>query len=349
MIDSFISWGDQSMVQFKDRSDQKKIERPRRILIHFGILLSLVAATSWPSESHSSLAARMRKSSKAGAASVSPQAACTSSGGTWGTSLISSGACDWVYSTSGTYTWTPPVALGSATVSVVCIGGGGGGGSAAGAGGGLAYGNTISVTLGQGYTVSVGGSGTNSYFMSTSQLNAGGGGSSSAVGTSSGTLRSGGGSGGVGGNYYNWYGSGGGGAGGYSGNGGQGGGYGQLSATSGSGGGGGGGGGRGPWPAGGGGGGGVGLYGEGSSGTAGQPVDSNQADSGGKGGSGGGNGGIGTSVSNVRCGAGGGYGGGGGGGEWSSGNSGGAAGSGACRIVWPGNLRLFPTTLVGAP
>lgn len=112
---------------------------------------------------------------------------------------------------------------------------------------------------------------------------------------------------------------------------------------------------------GGGGGGGVGLYGKGSNGQFQGPVNGSNApinaycsciigSQGGGGGSGGTSGSNGSS--NGTGGNGGNYGGGGGGGgcRKAGGNGiGGAGGKGAVRIVWPGSSRQFPTTDVGTP
>jgi uncharacterized repeat protein (TIGR02543 family) len=275
------------------------------------------------------------------------QSQCVNSGGTWGTSLIAAGACDWVYTAPGTYTWTVPPTVTS--VSVVCVGGGGASAGYLGGGGGaLVYKNNIPVTPGSPLPVVVGAGGKwNSMHGGASSFNttviAGGGTGGSFVGTYGiGGTPSGGDGGGSGGSTRNDSGSwGGGGAGGYSGTGG--GWPGGSTASSG------GGGGFGAW--GGGGGGGVGLYGEGSSGA-----ESGATGQGGRGGSGGGDGG---NVMGGAGGAGGGYGGGGGGG--SNGCSGctpaqglgtndPGGGNGACRIVFGnGTPRTFPSNKVSAP
>lgn len=263
------------------------------------------------------------------------------------------------YISPGTYSWTCPADVTS--VSVVCVGGGGGGGSAyynstgAGGGGGLRYGNNITVTPGTSYTVVVGSGGSGG----TNSPNAGGDSSfnssviaSGATGQAGGGAGSGGtagyagGNGGTGSAY-----CGGGGAAGYAGVGGQGqsGNTGQ-NATAGSGGGGGGG----SHYAvatnySGGGGGGVGLLGEGTSGAAGTYGD--RYDCGGRGGSDGQNGTpgpvVGGDTRNQPGQPGGAYGGGGGQGRGSTTNSGGAGGGGAVRIIWPGNVRYFPSTDTG--
>jgi len=255
------------------------------------------------------------------------------------------------YGVAGTYTWTAPT--GVTTVSVLCIGAGGTGGTSYGGGGGggaLAYGNNITVVPGTNYTVVVGagqsGAGGASYFSSTTVLRAlGGSAGNSGVSNSSG---------------------GGGGAAGYSGNGGNG--QGSNSATTYAGGAGGtangtamtagftgGTGGRGgntvttaaatTAPTGGAGsggkmgngisgqgGGGVGVLGEGSSGAATPAITtggSNSLPMTVNGGSGGTNGTSGT---------GGTFGGGG--------TAGGFGTGGAVRIIWPGNVRLFPSTRI---
>jgi hypothetical protein len=256
------------------------------------------------------------------------------------------------YTTAGTYTWTAPAGVSS--VSVVCVGAGGRGGGGGGGGGGLGWKNNIAVTPGSSYTVVVGSPGTttanggNSYFISTGTV-AGYGGSSgvSALGTSNTSGGSytgdGGGNGGNGSTATGW-GGGGGGAGGYSGNGGN---ANTLFGSSGSGGGGGGGAGHSATDSNdnkrkGGGGGGVGILGEGSNG-AGAPSTTYGGD-GGFGGSSGANG----SPSDATFGGGGGsFGGGGGGTNDSSGSYSFSPGSGAVRIIWPGNTRQFPSTNTG--
>ena len=224
-----------------------------------------------------------------------------------------------IYTTPGTWSWTAPP--GVTSVSVVAVGGGGGGttlwGGASGGGAGLAWTNNIPVTPGQTYCVVVGnggggcGSGCASYFKCGSIVSGGGGGGAVSGCCCGSHFRFGG----NGGPYV-----------------GQGGGYGGAGGTVPYGGGAGGytNSGR-EWPspagvggaaaAGGGstyGGGGVGLFGLGPSGI-----------SNGQGGSGGSPGGPQN---------GGAYGGGAG-----------PCGSGACgavRIIWPGNLRSFPSTCV---
>lgn len=279
------------------------------------------------------------------------------------------------YTTPGTYTWTAPT--GVSVVSVIAVGGGGSGArtstapavNAGGGGGGLGWKNSITVTPGASYTVVVGAGGDtsfavaqpggDSYFIDTTTVRGQGGrgaGASAVRGTNAsggagGTyVGDGGGTGGAGGGGY-WPSNtgsttmaegGGGGAGGYSGTGGRGG-YRNppdtgttTSPLAGAGGGGGGGSfGYGynisAQAGGGSGGGGVGILGSGSNGAA-----------GGGGGSGGsdapprlsgpGNNGDGAT-----------YGGGGGGGD-SLVSFNGVGGRGAVRIIWPGNLRQFPST-----
>ncbi|MDP2651557.1 MAG: hypothetical protein Q8O94_00260 [bacterium] len=239
------------------------------------------------------------------------------------------------YTTPGTYSWTAPE--GVTSVSVVAVGGGGGAHDAGGAGGGLGYNNNITVVPGSNYLVVVGsGGGTNadggdSYFINTSTVK-GGGGERGVPGSSGGAnggnyVGDGGGNGGGAqdnggaGEIY----TGGGGAGGYSGSGGAGGRTG--SGSDGSGGAGGGGGGTINDDLAddfGGGGGGVGILGRGTNGTGGAPRT---------GGTGGSDGATGGSSPN-------GYGGSYGGGA----AEGGASGSGAVRIIWPGDTRQFPST-----
>ena len=258
------------------------------------------------------------------------------------------------YTSPGTYTWVAPT--GVTTVSVVAIGGGGGGttGSSAtgGSGGGLGYKNNYSVTPGSSYTVVVGGVRANSYFVSVCVVK-GGAGPTNNSGAGGSFTGDGGGTGG----FFGPSGSGGGGgAGGYSGQGGAGGNSdGSTNATSGSGGGGGGGQGTG-------GGGGVGIYGQGSNGAARSKVllgtgayASRYKGLGGGGGSGGANGGCASTFEYGCCGdwtivsgSGGAYG--GGAGQTINNRCvNGQPGTGAVRIVWPGNTRTFPSTCVGLP
>ena len=222
--------------------------------------------------------------------------------------------------TAASTNWTVPA--GVFAISGVCIGRGGNSG-----GGALSYSNGVSVTPGESLTVEVnsvasrllrGGT-----VLISAQAGQGNTGGSAAAGV--GQVKNSGGNG-----YSNGSG---GGAAGYSGDGGDG----QSSGYTnngtgypGSGGGGGGGGARGSAEDGGGGGGGVGIFGEGSSGAGGL------LNEGGGGGSSGGAGGNG--VTNYGNGGTPGYGGTYGGGALSS------PGGGAVRIIWPGNLRQFPST-----
>ena len=245
--------------------------------------------------------------------------------------------------------WTVP--SGVTSISVVCVGGGaggqqGGGGIKYGGGGGggaLAYANNYSVTPGATFDVNVGvggssgADGTDSWIVNSSTLNAGGGSVPTdgtnfsdygTGGTPSGSALTAGGDGGRGhnGNTSGAGPGGGGGAAGYGANGGQGGRGGEQ--TDGANGGGGGG-------VGGGGGGGVGMLGQGLNGA-----QSTAYPNGGSGGSGGSNGVNGSNAG----GAGGAYGAGGGGGQNGS-YSGGSGAGGAVRIIWPGDVRSFPSTL----
>lgn len=242
------------------------------------------------------------------------------------------------YTTAGTYSWVCPT--GVTSVCVVAVGGGGNGASSgsSGSGGGLGWKNNISVTPGQSYTVVVGGSSGDSYFINTSTVKGGGGGGNGgAAGTYTGD---GGGNGGAGA-------AGSGGAGGYTGAGGAG--VSGYNGTAGNGSGGGGGGGefyrhiQNGWYEAGAGGGGVGLLGQGSDGAG---ATSSSV--------GGGGGSSGTGGSNCEAadqgGAGGAYGGGGGKGGWlcnrdysTCGRSG---AGGAVRIIW-GTGRSFPSTNTG--
>ena len=260
--------------------------------------------------------------------------------------------------TTRTTTWTAPA--GVTSISILCIGGGGGGragsGSSGGGGGGgaLTYRNNFAVTPGATYTIQIGkggngitGTGTGgataggaSFFSTTSTCNANGGaggGGSGAVwagGTGgSATTPTGGASfaGGQGGGGQSSQKPGGGGCAGYSGVGGRGGGrdpsaFTNNNATAGAGGGGGGGG----WSSAagsflGGHGGGVEALGPGANGAAGSNSTS------GNGGAGGGNGG---------------YGGGGAGGFLSAVSTLQNGHPGVVRIMWPGNLRSYPSTRV---
>lgn len=250
-----------------------------------------------------------------------------------------------LYTVAGNYSWTAP--QGVTSVSVVAVGGGGGAGYTAGGGGGLVWANNISVTPGNSYSIVVGnnggnfGAGGNSTAFGLIAYGGGGGSSSSsgagriaAGGTyfTNGYADAGGGNGGYGGDpsdTNNW--QGGGGAGGYTGNGGNGGTSSSPIGVSGSGGGGGGGyygdnSGRG-------GAGGVGLYGLKENGVGGSSTTSHAT-----GGSGGGGARPNGSLQYIN---GGNF---GGGGAWTGGSQG---GSGAVRIIWPGNERQFPSTNVG--
>tara|TARA_Y100001970_G_C14253641_1_gene873543 strand:- start:2767 stop:5661 length:2895 start_codon:yes stop_codon:yes gene_type:complete len=265
------------------------------------------------------------------------------------------------FTTPGTYSWTCPV--GVTSVSVVCVGAGGTGGAYGASGGSLAYKNNITVTPGQSYSIVVGNTNTQitghpySYTAESSSAfgTVASGGEGGYSGTASSTFKTigsnydGGGRGGLGSGDSNVDGTGyregaGGGAGGYSGDGGNAGkadcsgttavSDGKRAPTAGSGGGGGGGtpcnatGGNGTA----GGGGGVGLFGEGANGAAGTygPFGGNF----GGGGSGGANG---TDP----------Y-----GGQYGGGSAGQPANTtpdmnaqhGAVRIIWPGDVRQFPST-----
>ena len=235
------------------------------------------------------------------------------------------------YTSAGTYSWVAPA--GVTSVSIVAIGGGASGG------GGLGYRNNYSVTPGNSYTVQVGAgvsaiSTANTSYFSASCVVSGIGASGATGGGHSGT------GGGNGGNAWNTRCRSGAGAGGYSGNGGNGFGYTCGSPTAGSGGGGGG-------AASQSGGGGVGLFGQGSNGVRGFCNPIPYVGGGGSGGSSG----QGPVCQGNCCGpcitggAGGFYGGGAGGAL----NAYGIGGSGAVRIVWPGNTRTFPSTCVGSP
>lgn len=221
------------------------------------------------------------------------------------------------YTSAGTYSWTAPAGITS--VSVVAVGSVAPPGTNSFGGAGLGYVNNYSVTPGSSYTVSVGASGNNSYFVSTAVVKGGGVTALPSGGTYAGT---GGGSGGTGAAYdpANYI-PGSGGAGGYSGSGGDGGvdsggtGVNGLPGTGGGGGGGAAQGGTGP-------GGGVGILGQGANGAGG--TIAHQAGYGGSGGADG---------SSSDGGA---Y---GGGNNW-----GGTGGGGAVRIIWPGTTRSFPST-----
>jgi hypothetical protein len=257
------------------------------------------------------------------------------------------------YTTPGTYTWVAPA--GVTRVSVLAVGGGGAGGSSikgggGGGAGGLGYNNNITVTPGNSYTVVVGvggvgrlngdgADGGDSYFKDTATVrgsggdggDGGGSSNSNRGGNGGGSNGDGGGNGGDGGDSSSELSGAGGGAGGYSGNGGDG----ASTGQDGSGGGAAGGsrGGDSTTAGSAQSGGGVGIYGKGTSGT--NP---------GEGGSGGGNG----SANLTNCSAGntgGVYGGGGAGqGDNSLTSPGCNGGGGAVRIIWPGDVRSFPST-----
>ena len=306
----------------------------------------------------------------------------TSDGGTnWYGQALSAGGGgasrgEVTWAIPGTYSWNCPE--GVTSVSAVAIGGGGGGGPqnysyvTGGGGGALAWKNNISVTPGSNYSVVVGSggyrgfqyyappitrvaavSGGQSYFQSTGVCRATGGdggnhnqfnGSFHTTATSA--TGDGGGQGGRAGNAGNnaTYG-GGGGAGGYDGNGGNAncysgyGGFEEPAASATGGGGGAGGGAPNYWR---GGGGGVGVFGEGPSGSNG-----GYQQGGGKGS--GGQDGEGWQTYSGNGGRGGLFGGGGGiaGQIQYSSYASGSGGSGAVRIVWPGDTRQFPSTDVG--
>ncbi len=269
-----------------------------------------------------------------------------------------------VFGSAGSYCWVAP--SGVTSVSVVAVGGGASGSSSyGGSGGALAYTNSISVTAGCSYAVTVGSGGARVYapvtntngidggfsqFINCTTVKAGGGSGSAFSTNPGGTVIAGtGGAGGAGGNNNSR--GGGGGAGGYSGAGGTGGQTSSGTASSGSGGGGGGGGGS--YGDAGGGGGGVGLYGQGCNGTGGTNQQRNPT--GGTAGSGGGNGGNATGgCQGYGRGGDGGYYGAGGGAGYSGGcaaNYTGAGYGGAVRIVWCKNgargTPSFPSTNVG--
>jgi len=270
------------------------------------------------------------------------------------TTLVASG--ENLYTTPGTFSWIAPANVTS--VSVVAVGGGGG--------------DAAGCTQGAG--------GSQSYFINSSLVRGGGGGRGTgyvycyAGGAGGDYAGTGGGYGGAGGSGNNSAGSGGGGgAGGYSGAGGAGGtgsnSSGVYAADGAAGTGGAGGGGGFKYTLNHGGGGGVGVYGQGSSGAGGTSSYSGTGSGGG-----GGSGGATASDSDRLGGA---YGGGSGsnGPRASSGGGGGGlgylnnynvspgtsyavivggggatiaqAGGGAVRIIWPGNIRTFPSTLTG--
>lgn len=260
------------------------------------------------------------------------------------------------YTTPGTYSFVVPTGVSSLCAVLI---GAGASSPSGGGGGGLRYinnlpvsaGETLTVIVGQSYSVSIaedssvkrganvlvyaGGAG-----VSGSYNWYGGTGSTLGAGTYGGTI-----GGGDGGSSSSSTASGGGGAGGYSGTGGNGA-TSSTAAQAGSGGGGGGGGYGSTGNPGGGGGGGTGIYGETTSGTAG----SNGYSAGG--GGGGSDGGAGGSSSyNNGTSNGGAYGGGGGGNNPAYNPSYtvayfGAGAGGAVRLIW-GLGRAFPSTNVG--
>lgn len=255
------------------------------------------------------------------------------------------------FTTAGSYSWTVPT--GVTTASVVAVGGGGGGSvneQGTGGGGALAYKNNISVVPGTSISIVVGAGGLastgdgspaqnggnssfGSVFTALGGLGAQGGAQDTNRGATGNYDGVGLGGAGVGGALSDTGQSqGGGGAGGYSGNGGNGG-WNSRSATAGQGGGGGGGSGQGEvFDSGGGG---VGIFGQGTSGAAGTTSQ------GGQGGSGGTNGTL-IPTDDAGRANGGDYGGGGGTNDVFGGNG----GRGAVRIIW-GQNRSFPSTNAG--
>lgn len=238
------------------------------------------------------------------------------------------------YTASGTYTWVAPI--GVTSVSVVCVGAGG---SNNGGGGELRWANSVSVTPGNSYTVTVGVvqpftyganiAGGFSQFINSSTCKAFGGNSGGDGGIGYGGSGGTGGGGGTGGNsngaagFYGYYAAGGG-TGGYSGNGGNA----SSGATASAGNGGGGGGGSVRQDGGsagyGGIGGGVGIYGQGASGAGGSWISGDYVSAYGKDGS------VVAGLSSY-FGYGGGY----------------IGATGAVRIIWPGTsglTRTFPST-----
>jgi len=273
------------------------------------------------------------------------------------------------FTVPGTYCWYAPTCT---SVSVVAVGGGGGGYAqrsglwGSGGGAGLGYINNYAVTSGTNYRVVVGAGGVgapiclnypchssdggNSYFVNTSIVMGGSGpGWYSAYTQNSVFVGCGGSHGGAGmgsGGGHNS--GGGGGAAGYTGCGG-GGGWNSTLGNASPGFGGGGGGGYAYS-----GGGGVGIFGQGTNGIAG----SCNGIRGGGGGSGGSTGSTAYGILYPGCkslvGNGGAYGGGGGGPIICGGTTGGypqstSGGNGAVRIVWPGDIRKFPSTCVSTP
>tara|TARA_B100000287_G_scaffold424613_1_gene469521 strand:+ start:2886 stop:7997 length:5112 start_codon:yes stop_codon:yes gene_type:complete len=248
-------------------------------------------------------------------------------------------AGDAIFTTTGQQNWICPD--GVYEVSVVCVGGGGRGAvqefstaGGAGGGGGLGFKNNISVTPGQTYTVKVGASGGDSWFINNTTVKGGAGESAEQSGTSSFTggaggnfTGDGGGLGGQGGNSDGTDGAGGGGAGGYDASGGAGAqGYVQGGNDGGVGQGGGGGGGSNGYhngsPGHGGQGGGVGLYGKGLDGVGGTGNTQSMGVAGGDGS---------AQTGNAY----------GGGGHGANNNNYGQGTQGAVRIMW-GAGRSFP-------
>jgi len=234
------------------------------------------------------------------------------------------------YTSAGTYSWVAPT--GVTKVSVVCVAAGSpteqtSDKRGSGAAGCLSYKNTITVIPANSYTVYIANGTYDQSSFNETYFN-----SAATVRAYRDSTRVGDGGGNGGSNSSD----GGGGAGGYAGNGGNGG-------SGGAGGGGGGGGyvlSNSNTISNGGGGGGVGLLGQGSSGGAG---GTNSATNRGGGGS---DGADGTNASAGVYGNGGLYG--GGAGKTYDGNletsKFGEPGTGACRIIWPGDARLFPST-----
>lgn len=222
---------------------------------------------------------------------------------------------------TSTQYWVCPAGVTSISVVAVGLGGTSGGASCGGGGGALVYRNKVSVIPGNSYQITVG-TGYPNYVTTAFGMiaNAGADGDGGgAAGIPQGTFTAGFYGGNGNGPYPNTAaGGGGGGAGGYSGNGGAGG---NSAGTSGGGAGGAGGGGGGSSSGQGGRGGGVGLLGAGTSGGS---VVNTPSGTGvpGKPGSGG---------------VGGDYGGGGGGRTT-------GCGAAAVRIIWPGDVRQFPST-----
>jgi len=270
-----------------------------------------------------------------------------------------------LFTTPGTFSWTVPPKV--RTVSVVCIGGGATpavslNNNPGGGGGALVYANNILVTPGESYTVVIG-KGGDSQGSATNPLTGENGGLSSFTTDSVALIAnggfangnpgtfSGGDGGGQGGSSNASQGYGGGGAGGYSGEGGSGGQGGNSSVANpgddGAGGAGGGGGGSfaqsfsSVQPGRASSGGGTGVYGQSSDGTGGLGATSasglgNATSAGG--GSGGTNGDLNGGL----------YGGGGRSGFTKLVTpilylAGGSGGGGAVRIIWPGNVRQFPS------